>query len=238
MEMNTPTPLGLCLKAAAAVVLALGVGLLGAAQTSAQGEAVGIGGRTTAAVGTEVTLDLEALNIEPPGLGAWEIDVFFDPAVVTAEACDSHPSGFCNLGVSANRARTVGATASGFLGDTTLASITFRCVDEGATSLAIAVHELADATPGDLQPIDAEVEHGAITCVVPAPPPPPVTPGDVNCDGRVTSRDAQLVLQLEARLIRSLPCQENADVNGDGEINSVDAALILQFVAGLLDSLG
>ena len=77
-----------------------------------------------------------------------------------------------------------------------------------------------------------------IACIQPAPPPPPVTPGDVNCDGRVTSRDAQLVLQFEAGLIRSLPCQENADVNGDGEINSVDAALILQFVAGLLDSLG
>lgn len=61
--------------------------------------------------------------------------------------------------------------------------------------------------------------------------------GDVNCDGEVDSRDAALVLQLEARLIRSLPCQHVADVNGDGEIDSVDAALILQLEAELIDRL-
>lgn len=80
----------------------------------------------------------------------------------------------------------------------------------------------------------------------PAPPTPTRTPtpptgsrpGDVNCDGRVNAIDAALILQLDAGLISSLSCQQNADVNGDGRINAIDAALVLQFDAGLIDSLG
>lgn len=58
--------------------------------------------------------------------------------------------------------------------------------------------------------------------------------GDVNCDERVNSIDAALVLQLGAGLVGSLSCQDLADLNGDGRINSIDAALILQIAAGLL----
>ena len=79
----------------------------------------------------------------------------------------------------------------------------------------------------------------------PTPAPTPTTTpagpsehvGDVNCSGAVISTDAVLVLQLDAGLIDSLSCQENADVNRDGAINSIDAALILQLDAGLIDSL-
>ena len=66
-------------------------------------------------------------------------------------------------------------------------------------------------------------------------PAPPL--GDVNCDGNVNSIDAALILQLDAGLIDSLTCQQNADANGDGNINSIDAALILQLDAGLIASL-
>jgi hypothetical protein len=53
----------------------------------------------------------------------------------------------------------------------------------------------------------------------------------------VTSIDAALILQLDAGLLQSLPCEASGDVNGDGLLNSIDAALILQYVAGLLPSL-
>jgi len=48
----------------------------------------------------------------------------------------------------------------------------------------------------------------------------------------VNSEDAALILQFEAGLVDSLPCQENGDVNGDGEIDSADALLVLMIEAG------
>jgi len=63
----------------------------------------------------------------------------------------------------------------------------------------------------------------------------PVRPeGDVNCNGSLQSTDAAIVLQLEAGLLASLPCEESGDLNHDGYVNSVDATIILQRVAGLL----
>ncbi len=70
----------------------------------------------------------------------------------------------------------------------------------------------------------------------PTPTPAPL-PGDVNCDGTVTSIDAALILQFNDALLGSLPCASGADLNGDGRISPLDATLILRFTAGLLDSL-
>ncbi len=97
-------------------------------------------------------------------------------------------------------------------------------------------------------------EVGAVPAETPAPtgtPPPTDTPpsptptrtrtptppglvGDANCDGRINSIDAALVLQQVAGLLGSLACQPAADANQDGRLNSIDAALILQYGAGLL----
>lgn len=74
-----------------------------------------------------------------------------------------------------------------------------------------------------------------------ATPPRTVTPaaqrGDVNCNGRVDSVDAALILQYDAGLVHSLPCAGNADANRDDRINAIDSALVLQVVAGLLGAL-
>ncbi len=58
--------------------------------------------------------------------------------------------------------------------------------------------------------------------------------GDTNCDGTTNSIDALFILQVDARLLGGLQCQENADMNADGTVNSIDASIILQYVAGLL----
>lgn len=62
-------------------------------------------------------------------------------------------------------------------------------------------------------------------------------PGDANCNDTADAIDAALMLQLNAGLLDSLACADNADVNGDGHVDSIDAALVLQFTAGLLDQL-
>lgn len=71
----------------------------------------------------------------------------------------------------------------------------------------------------------------------PAPPPPPDVHGDANCDGRIDSRDAAVVLQFDARLLHSVPCGRNADTQKEGSVNAIDAYWILQFSAGLISEM-
>ena len=55
----------------------------------------------------------------------------------------------------------------------------------------------------------------------------------MNCDRIVTAIDATLVLQFNAALLQSLPCEAGADVNSDGRLDANDAVLILWIVSGL-----
>lgn len=60
---------------------------------------------------------------------------------------------------------------------------------------------------------------------------------DAEGNGAVSSIDAALVLQYDARLVAALPCGSAADADQDGAVNSIDAALILQLTAGLVAEL-
>ncbi len=60
------------------------------------------------------------------------------------------------------------------------------------------------------------------------------TPGDVNNDGVVDSKDALLVLRANSGLAEITPLMEVAgDLNGDGVVDSKDALLILRTNSGL-----
>lgn len=59
-------------------------------------------------------------------------------------------------------------------------------------------------------------------------------PGDVDCNNRVNSVDAMLILQFTARLLPTLACSNVADVRADQRIDAVDAELVLQIEAGLI----
>ena len=218
--------------ALAAAIIAAGISLLAVTHVSAQGPTVSMG-RVTLATEHTAKLDLNALDIGAPGLGSWQIFVYFDASVVDVSGCEtSAGTSACNPDYSNGRMVVTGASATALMGDTTLASITFNCLRQGITGLTIGVSKLQDGTPGTPQPIAAAVQHGSVYCSARS-----YVLGDVDCDGDVDSVDAQLVLQYEADLISSLPCQLNGDVNVDGTINSIDAALILQYHAGLIDDL-
>jgi hypothetical protein len=231
--MNRRTGAALALKSAA-VLVALAAAMLMWSHASAQTARIVLGS-VTIATGAETTMELRALDIEEPGTGAWEIGILYDPAVLTPTGCDPGPEQWCNTEFAPNRVQVVGALAFGNTGDVTLAEVTFRCNSAGQSDLQIIVDRFADATVNDPQGIPLlALQTGRINCS--APEPPEEGPeGDANCDGLVTSRDAALVLQYEARLIRSLPCPELADVNDDGRINSIDALLIKQIVARLIE---
>lgn len=61
------------------------------------------------------------------------------------------------------------------------------------------------------------------------------TLGDVNGDGLIDQKDAQMILDYEAKKLAELPLAIS-DVSGDGIIDSNDAVLILQYVDGTIAS--
>jgi hypothetical protein len=149
----------LIIAATAAVVMVVGVVTIASAQ-----EGMITIESTSFAVGAEGSVDVNAVNIAEPGLGAWTIDITFDPAIVTALACVPEHGGVCNPAFETNVVRITGASASGVVGTNSLGAIAFRCEAAGSSPLTVNVPLLVDATIGDPQPIVAATQSGSITC--------------------------------------------------------------------------
>lgn len=152
-------------------------------------------GSAEVAQGQEFTVPLEARGITTPGLGAWSIDVAYDPAAVSLVDC-SNPFrrviAVCNGEYATGVLRLSGASAGGLEGDTELALLTFQCgAAEGVSDLTLTPRVFADATIGGPQPFVPTVTNGSIACAK-APLPTP-RPGagrlnitlihDLNADG-------------------------------------------------------
>ena len=152
-------------------------------QVAGEGAAIKIGSGT-AAVGGRAAVELEALDVPEPGLGAWTIDAAYDTGIVSAVSCTPGSDGLsvCNPEFADDTVRVTGANIDGLPGDSTLASITFECEAEGSSDLTLTVQVLADATIGNPQTIEAFTIDGEITCTpsapapTPTPTPPPVLP--------------------------------------------------------------
>lgn len=212
----------IALLAAVAVAATL---LMGSTASAGPGPSVSIG-RTTVVGGGIGDVDIIARNIPQPGLGAWAIDVVYDETVIEPQSCGEASGSICNFDYATNLIRVVGAKADGLKGTIGLASITFRCLRTGSTSLTLALIEFHDSTEGLPMSINAQTVEGAVYCNPQGQSPPPLL-GDVNCNGIVNAIDAALVLQYTAGLINTLPCLSNGDMNGDGRVDSIDAFLIL-----------
>ena len=144
----------------AVAALALMLGLLAASPASAQDELISIDS-VTITPGGGTTLEVNALNIPAPGLGAWNIGLEYDPSILSAVSCSAAAGSICNVDFSARQVRIVGATASGLTGDSVLASITFNCDRAGVSDL-VAERREADAATGKTDEgdnvVDAEFE--------------------------------------------------------------------------------
>ena len=183
----------------AVLAIAIAVGIT-TTQTSAGADA-GLGiDSASMAVGGQAGLDVNALNVGDPGLGAWSIDIFFDPAIVSAVDCAAEQGGVCNPGFAPNTVRFTGASAGGLDGTTKLAEITFSCDAEGVSALTISIQVFADATIGAPQPLDVSIQDGQISCGVQAPTATPVSSGsgdDSGCDIFDFQEDAQFALNAD-----------------------------------------
>lgn len=158
----------------AALVLGLVTGINGS-RVSAQAPTVSVGS-TTIAVGGQGSVALQALDMAAPGLGAWSMNIVYDPGVVTQVGCTPQSGSVCNPNFAADTIRVTGASAGGLEGDTTLATFAFRCTSVGTSALTLSVDTLADATPGSPQPITAATTNGSVTCQEPPTPPSPPPP--------------------------------------------------------------
>jgi hypothetical protein len=112
--------------------------------------------------GDEVTVRLEAEGLPDPGLGAFTINVTYDPNVASPVACQKDPAGIldtllCDTAFSGDAIRVGGfRTSSGATGTVALAEITFRLVGQtdACGSLDPAVEEFADTDAQPIAPLD------------------------------------------------------------------------------------
>jgi hypothetical protein len=195
-------------------------------------------GSGSAPPGNSVTVTLDVLNIPEPGLGAFTIDVCYDPGIVTPTDYVPGPAldeVVCNLTHTDDCVRCTGArAAAGAVGDLALVDLTFE-VDAGASlgsqsPLTVTVVTLADVDGHD---IGAATQDGMITAGL---------CGDVDCDGDVDAVDALFILQYVVGLrAPSDQCPPPAghlylpagNVDCDGDVDAVDALFVLQYVVGL-----
>jgi len=122
-------------------------------------------GSATAAVGSKAEAELKALAVGPPGLGAWTIELAYDPTVVSVSGCTGTESSACNTHKDDHTVRLAGATATGLQGDVTLMTLTFQCKTAGTSPLTVNVVLLADATIGNpLAIVLSGGVDGSMTC--------------------------------------------------------------------------
>ena len=128
--------------------------------------------------GSITSLSLEAHDVTSPGLGAWSINLEYDPTVVSIIECLGGQGAFCNAEYAVGVVRLSHASSGtdDFRG-VELAELTFECITvSGMTDLIVNVRTFADATLGAPQAIDPTVTNGSITCVDPPLPTPTQAP--------------------------------------------------------------
>jgi len=178
--------------------------------------------------GETSTVNLWAFDVPPPGIGAFIIDIAYDPDVVMPTACDLDPDhhfdgSFCNANYTTGTVRVVGFCVQDCAdGNLRLATITFQAVAPSCCSspLMPRVVELTDTTVPN--PIPAATESGGLGIGI---------VGDANRSGVVSMADAMMIAQVVVGLRPPEDIdQRMANVNCSGGVSMVDAMLVAQNV--------
>jgi len=153
---------------AIAATLAVASVVVRGPSVSAQAATISGGTWNFAAASTGNAVTIKYSGVPAAGLGASDISVAFDAAVLKITACSTGDlDGACNPNAPAGPARAAGFKAPAITTEpVAIASLTFDCIGAAGSSsaLTISVNELVDGTPGSPQAISASVQNGTIVC--------------------------------------------------------------------------
>ena len=164
----------------------------------------------TAVLGANGTAQLFTHNMAAPGLGAWTIDVAYDPHVITITGClPISQTSVCNISYASGKIRSAGANAQGLAGSPILTEIQFRCAGTaGSTKLEVMPHDISDATIGGPQLLSVSISNGTVNCVPGSTPSAPTAtpmPGVPHAGGGPGVPDgSKLAAALIAMLVAGL----------------------------------
>ena len=129
-------------------------------------------------LGDEGSVELTAHNSADP-LGAWDIELSYDPTIVSVLECVPMNESICNPQPGSGSIRVTGASATGFIGDVTLATITLRCDSEGESPLALMLIVFGEAIGF---PPTVESSDGNVVCNTAEPTPTAAEPTPTASD--------------------------------------------------------
>lgn len=179
--------------------------------------------------GATVAVELVA-EATAPGIGAYTVDVQYDPNLLTIVGCVPAASGLalCNPVMSAGSVRFTGADAAGLTGRVVLGGIVFTAgPGEGVSELSVKVVQLADPEPNA---ISVSPKNGSVT--IRADITPSVPPTSTGGPTVFLASEARAGTTPEVQQANVAEPDSGQDSGGSGAGVWLLAAAGLLFVAG------
>ena len=152
---------------------ALGIGLLLMAALAAFGMVASTAeaapdrlavGSASAGTGEKVSVTLVASDLANP-LVVWTVDITHDGSLLELVECEGQNGSICGPLFGPETTRITGASSSGLEGVVELATLTYRCGDEGGTSaLTLEVDTWGGAEIPENPPREVNVSNGGVSC--------------------------------------------------------------------------
>lgn len=182
----------------------------------------------TAYEGGVVNVPITITSTAVPSIGSFDLVLTYDSTILNATSViDGGLTTGIVGGINIPGQVSINyASASGFSGDGTIATVRFDVIgsagDLSSLTFTTAIATTADAPPS---PVNLGVDSAVISVIA-------GVKGDLSGDAIITSVDALYILQMAAG---NIGVNLAGDFNHDGLVNSVDALMILQHVAGNID---
>jgi hypothetical protein len=169
-NMATSQRLAAAIAAAALALLVAWFAVVGGAHAADGAVAISPASQTVAPGGT-VSVNVSA-TAPAANLGAWDLNVTYDPAVLSFTTCDSDISTSCTGSQGTIRIAGAATSQAGLTGTQNLGTLHFNVVGAAGTSstLGITITDFADGPANSVTPATT---NGSVTVAAPTPTPSP-----------------------------------------------------------------